>query len=72
MRFRSPRPQVKGAQPSSGASGLTFASAISRITVCFANVDVAMKCLGFSPSGDKRVARPALTAEKVRWLNLED
>jgi hypothetical protein len=66
------RPQVKGAQPSSGASGLTFASAISGITVYFANVDVPMKCLSFSPSREKRVARPALTAEKVRWLNLED
>jgi hypothetical protein len=34
--------------------------------------DVAMKCWSFSPSREKRVARPALTAEKVRWLNLED
>jgi hypothetical protein len=62
---------VKGAQPSSGPSGLTYASAISGITVYFANVDVPMKCLGLSPSRDKRVARPALTAEKARWLNLE-
>ena len=34
-------PQAKSAAPSSGASGLTFASAISGITVYSAKVEVA-------------------------------
>ena len=42
-------PHANGAQPSSGASGLTFASAISGITVYSANVDVPMKCFSGSP-----------------------
>ncbi len=37
------RPQAKSAACSSGASGLTFASAISGITVYSANVEVPMK-----------------------------
>ena len=49
------RPQAKGAHPSSGASGLTFASAISGITVYSAKVDVPMKCRSGSPSREKRV-----------------
>jgi len=36
-------PQANGAHPSSGASGLTFASAISGMTVNSAKVDVPMK-----------------------------
>ena len=40
---------------SSGASGLTFASAISGITVYSANVDVPMKWRIGSPSRDSRV-----------------
>ena len=40
---------------SSGASGLTFASAISGITVYSANVDVPMKCRIGSPSRPRRV-----------------
>ena len=37
------RPQANRHAPSSGASGSTFASAISGITVASANVDVPMK-----------------------------
>ena len=48
------RPQAKGAQPSSGASGLTLASAISGITVYSANVEVPMKCRIGSPSRENR------------------
>ena len=40
---------------SNGASTLTFASAISGITVYSANVDVPMKCRIGSPSRDSRV-----------------
>ena len=40
---------------SSGASGETFASAISGITVYSANVDVPMKWRIGSPSRDSRV-----------------
>ena len=36
-------PHAKSAAPSSGASGLIFASAISGITVYSANVEVPMK-----------------------------
>jgi hypothetical protein len=36
-------PHANGAQPASGASGSTFARAISGITVYSANVDVPMK-----------------------------
>ena len=36
-------PHAKRQAPSSGASGLTFASAISGITVYSANVEVPMK-----------------------------
>ena len=49
------RPQAKGAQPSSGASGFTFASAISGRTAYSANVDVPMKCRSGSPSRERRV-----------------
>ena len=49
------RPQANSAQPSSGASGLTLASAISGITVYSANVDVPMKCRSGSPSRYRRV-----------------
>ena len=45
---------AKGAQPSSGASGETFASAISGITVYSENVDVPMKWRSSSPSREKR------------------
>ena len=48
------RPQANGAQPSSGASGLTFASAISGITVYSANVEVPMKWRIGSPSRENR------------------
>jgi len=37
------RPQAKRHAPSSGASGVIFASAISGITVYSANVEVPMK-----------------------------
>ena len=40
---------------SSGASGLTFASAISGMTAYSANVEVPMKCLIGSPARDRRV-----------------
>ena len=49
------RPQANSAAPSSGASGSTFASAISGITVYSANVDVPMKCRIRSPSRLRRV-----------------
>ena len=49
------RPQANGAQPSSGASGLTFASAISGMTAYSANVEVPMKCRSGSPSRERRV-----------------
>ena len=48
------RPQANGAQPSSGASGETFASAISGITVYSANVDVPMKWRSGSPRRESR------------------
>ena len=48
-------PHANGAQPSSGASGLTFASAISGITVYSANVEVPMKWRSGSPSRERRV-----------------
>ena len=51
-------PHANGAQPSSGASGLTFASAISGMTVYSANVDVPMKCL-------QRIAAPAESRRAV-------
>ncbi len=60
-RCSSPRPrpvespQANKAAPSRGASGLTFASAISGMTVYSANVDVPMKCRTGSPSSDSRV-----------------
>ena len=47
-------PQAKSAAPSSGASGLTFASAISGITVYSANVDVPMKWRIGSPPRESR------------------
>lgn len=49
------RPHANGAHPSSGASGLTFASAISGTTVYSAKVEVPMKCLTASPFRAKRV-----------------
>jgi hypothetical protein len=49
------RPHANRHARSSGASGLTFASAISGMTVYSANVDVPMKCLIGSPSRDSRV-----------------
>ena len=52
-------PHANGAQPSSGASGLTFASAISGMTVYSANVDVPMKCL-------QRIAAAAESRRAVR------
>ena len=47
-------PQANGAQPSSGASGLTFASAISGITVYSAKVEVPMKWRSGSPFRERR------------------
>ena len=49
------RPHANGAQPSSDASGETFARAISGITVYSANVDVPMKCRIGAPSRERRV-----------------
>jgi hypothetical protein len=49
------RPHAKRHACSNGASGLTFASAISGITVYSANVDVPMKCLIGSLSRPSRV-----------------
>ena len=49
------RPHANGAQPSSDASGETFASAISGITVYSAKVDVPMKWRIGSPSRERRV-----------------
>ena len=49
------RPQAKRHACSSGASGVTFASAISGITVYSANVDVPMKWRIGSPSRCRRV-----------------
>ena len=49
------RPQAKSAACSSGASGSTFASAISGMTVYSANVEVPMKWRIGSPSRDNRV-----------------
>ena len=48
-------PQAKGAQPSSGASRESFASAISGMTVYSANVDVPMKCRIRSRARERRV-----------------
>ena len=48
-------PQANRHAPSSGASGLTFASAISGITVYSANVEVPMKWRIGSPSRESRV-----------------
>ena len=48
-------PQANSAAPSSGASGFTFESAISGITVYSANVDVPMKWRMRSPSRERRV-----------------
>ena len=48
-------PQAKRQACSNGASGLTFASAISGITVYSANVDVPMKWRMGSPSRPRRV-----------------
>ena len=48
-------PQAKRQVRSSGASLLTFASAISGITVCSAKVDVPMKWRIGSPSRESRV-----------------
>ena len=48
-------PQANRHARSSGASLLTFASAISGITVYSANVDVPMKWRIGSPSRDSRV-----------------
>ena len=55
------RPHAKSAAPSSGASGFTFASAISGITVYSANVDVPMKCRIGSPPRERR------TVPSGRW-----
>ncbi len=49
------RPQANSAAPSSGASGLIFASAISGITVYSAKVLVPMKWRSCSPSRLSRV-----------------
>ena len=49
------RPQANSAAPSSGASGLTLASAISGITVYSAKVLVPMKWRIGSPSRERRV-----------------
>ena len=46
-------PHANRHAPSSGASGVIFASAISGITVYSANVDVPMKCRIGSPSRDE-------------------
>ena len=48
-------PQAKSAAPSSGASGLIFASAISGMTVYSANVEVPMKWRIGSPPAERRV-----------------
>ena len=48
-------PHANGAQPSSGASGLTFASAISGSTAASANVEVPMKWRSGSPPRWRRV-----------------
>ena len=48
-------PQAKSAAPSSGASGLTLASAISGITVYSAKVDVPMKWRTGSPPRESLV-----------------
>ena len=47
-------PQAKSAAPSSGASGFTFASAISGMTVYSAKVDVPMKWRIGSPPRESR------------------
>ena len=60
------RPQANSAAPSSGASGLIFASAISGITVYSANVDVPMKCRIGSPSSVQ--ARRAVRQEALVLL----
>ena len=49
------RPQANRHEWSGSASGETFASAISGITVYSANVLVPMKCRIGSPSSDSRV-----------------
>ena len=49
------RPQANGAHPAAGASRLTFASAISGMTVYSAKVDVPMKWRSGSPSRNRRV-----------------
>ena len=49
------RPQANSAACSNGASGSTFARAISGITVYSANVDVPMKWRIGSPSRASRV-----------------
>ena len=51
---REPAREQAGAR-SSGASGSTFASAISGITVYSAKVEVPMKCRIGSPSRESRV-----------------
>ena len=48
-------PHANGAQAASGASGLTFASAISGTTVYSAKVDVPMKCRMSLPFRENRV-----------------
>jgi hypothetical protein len=47
-------PQANRQAASSGASGETFASAISGITVYSANVEVPMKCRIGSPPRESR------------------
>jgi hypothetical protein len=48
-------PQAKRQAPSSGASGVILASAISGITVYSAKVEVPMKCRTGSPPRERRV-----------------
>ncbi len=77
------RPQANGAQPSSDASGLTLASAISGMTVYSAKVDVPMKCFRGSPlrlnlvvpSGRKpspcwsRIATQRFVRSERQWMH---
>ena len=76
-------PHANSAAPSSGASGLIFASAISGITVYSANVDVPMKwrigspsmCRRVVPSGRKplfccsRIARQRFVRSLRQWMH---
>src|SRR4051812_50206707 len=52
------RPHAKRQAPSSGASGVILASAISGITVYSAKVEVPMKCRTGSPPRERRGGAP--------------